>query len=465
MSRGRRARLGGFLAVCLAAWVLIARTRAHATSYAIPADFQVACLDLKTGKKLWQRAPGTLSLPTLRVAGGVLVVEDGQPEPGEPALSPRAQGTRRYFLDLASGRPVRMHPSLRGAPAPVQAEALAPLGGLTDARGRTFVFDEGNTRALVARAPDGRTESVLELEDYLAGLNLVGNLAVFNFGTADVYAYDVAERRLAWEFDVSRKLRNLSDEVYTGTSADAQGVYVSVDQTLFALTPESGKLLWTTALPRQGLRSYDSPWTKVARVGDRLLVLVYEALFQIDPASGRILWSFPAGDFAEPWPLLYGDRLYVATRAAPNRLAPPVEETTVPAKNEREKDVRPELAQIRQQYLALMDPSHGRKKSSALRIRKSGAALTLEVLSRRELPPDEPVFWSLNPPPPAPQPAGRVLLKLWEGRAPLSDASNPVILDLTGPLMQRSVAHVRFSGPYSSAALVVDGKIAVTQKW
>lgn len=468
MSSSRRAWIGAGVVVWTALWVQSARMQAHATSYTVPADHHVVCLDLKTGKRLWQSAPGPLLPPVLQVADDVLVVEDGQSLSGEPApvRTPRPRGAHRYLLDPGTGRLVRTRPGTRSA-APTAA-ALKPLGALTDSRGRTFVFDAGNTHALIARSPDGETETILQLEGYLTELSLVGHLAIFSFGVGDVYAYDLQERRLAWEFDASRALPNLSDRVYTGAAADAQGVYVSVDQTLFALAPDSGRLLWTTALPRQALRRFDSAFTKMARVGDRLMVLVYETLFQIDPASGRIVWSFSAGEFAEPWPILYRDRLYVASREEPPEPTPPAQEAPIPANKEREdrRNENPELAQLRQQYRASFDVSHGARKRSALRIKHGGAALTLELLSRREIPPDEPVFWSLRPPPPpASQPAHRTLLKLWDGRAPSPDGLPPVTLDLTGPLAQRPAAYVKFIGSYDSAELSVDGKTVATQRW
>jgi hypothetical protein len=425
----------GTAALC-ALWLCIGPQRADADTYMIPPDYQIACLDLETGRKLWETAPGPLYLPRLSVVGGKVLAEDparGSRSLMDPMIPPESLGGR-YLLDPGDGR------LLPHASAPEQLEPerrqLTPLQHLIDSRGRVFEYDPGNTHDLQTAA-QGRDGFRLKLESFIHDLNVVGDLAIFNFasesgqGGGEVYAYDLRRRALAWEFDASRALPDLPDRSYTAIAADDTQVYVAVDQILFALDIATGKQSWMTRLPRQRIRRYDSAWTKVGRHQDKLFVQVYEDLFLLDARSGRLQWSFDAGPFAQPWPLVHDGKAYVGTRKGP------VQQTSA-------------------SFVSRGDD----KPVSALKITRTGDGYQITPMSRRDIPAGEAVWWSLKPPPAPGKRATRVVLRLAE-----DDADDRRELDLTVPLARAPVTYVKFHGWLDQATLKRGGRTVATSSW
>lgn len=420
-------------ALC-ALWLCIGSQRADADTYFVPPDYQIACLDLETGRKLWETAPGPLDQPRLSMAGGKLLAEDryGGPQSSmDPMIPPESLG-QRYLLDPRDGRLLRrvsVHDQIEPARPP-----LAPLHNLTDSRGRVFEFDPGNTHDLQTATQD-KNGFHLRLESWIHDLNVIGNLAIFNFasesgqGGGEVYAYDLQRRALAWEFDASRALPGLPDRIYTAIAADDTQVYVSVDQTLFALDIATGKQSWMTKLPRQAIRRYDSAWTTIGRDQDKLFVLVYEDLFVLDARSGRLIWSFDAGPFAKPWPLVHEGKVYVGTRKG-----------------------------AAQQMSASFGFSGEDEIVSALKITKTGNRYQIIPISRREIPPGAAVWWSLKPPPAPGKRGKRVVLRL-------AEEDDRRDLDLTVPLARESVTYVKFHGWLGKAKLTRGGRTVATSAW
>jgi outer membrane protein assembly factor BamB len=405
----------GTAALC-ALWLCIGPQRAGADTYMIPPDYQIACLDLETGRKLWETAPGPLYVPRLSMAGGKLVAQDrdqGSQSIMDPMIPPESLG-ERYLLDPGDGRLVR-RVSVRDPLEPERAP-LAPLQSRTDSRGRVFEFNPGGTHDLQT-VEQGRGRFHLKLEGWIHDLNVIGNLALFNFasesgqGGGEAYAYDLERRALAWEFDASRALPGLPDRIYTAIAADDKQVYISVDQTILALDIATGKQLWMTKLPRQTIRRYDSAWTTVGRHEDKISVVVYEDLFLLDARSGRLIWSFDAGPFAKPWPLVHDGKVYVGTRKG-----------------------------AVQQMSASFGFSGEDKIVSALKITRTGNRYQITPISRREIPPGEAVWWSLRPPPASGKRAPRIVLRLAE-----EDGDDQRTIDLTVPLARAPVTYVKFT--------------------
>jgi outer membrane protein assembly factor BamB len=425
----------GTAALC-ALWLCIGLQRADADTYMIPPDYQVACLDLETGRKLWETTPGPLYLPRLSIVDGKLFAEDrsgGSQLLMDPMIPPESNG-QHYLLDPADGR-LLQRVSAQGKLEPRQT-SLAAMQNLTDGRGRKFAYDPGNTHDLQTVA-QGRKGFHLKLESFIHDLNLVGNLALFNFasenghGGGEAYAYDLQRRALAWEFDASRVLPGLPDRTYTAIAADDTQVFVSVDQTLFALDIATGEQSWMTSLPRQTIRRYDSAWTTVGRHQDKIFVQVYEDLFLLDARSGRLLWSFDAGPFAQPWPLVHDGKVYVGTRKGP-------------------------VQQMSASYV-----SRGEDKTvSALKITRDGNRYQITPMSRRDIPAGETVWWSLKPPPAPGKRATRIVLRLAD-----DDPEDRRTLDLTVPLTRAPVTYVKFHGWASTATLTRGGRTVATSSW
>jgi hypothetical protein len=246
-----------------------------------------------------------------------------------------------------------------------------------------------------------------------------------------VYAYDLERQSLAWEFNAARVMPDLPENAYTAVAVDGQRVLVSVDQTIMGLDAASGRLLWTTALPRQSIPTFSNPWTTFGRVGHHLLVACYEMLFMLDP--GRLLWSFSVGLFDEPWPTIDRERLYVATRQGPVEIG----STT---------------------FVGEPPP----RMLSALRVRRdreAPAGYLMEYLSRHDIPAAAPVWWSLAPPP-ATGSSERLTLELIDD----PDDARKTTIDTTVPLHETGVAYVKFGNHPDRVRLLRNGQEILSQK-
>jgi len=427
-------RLGTKPIALAAVFVLFISRTVSATTYAIPADYSIVSLDLASGKLLWRTkfeslTPKNISAGTslIRVANAV----DG----------------KNYYLDVETGRfanpPLVEEPDMTGPLAPLKQN-------LSGSNGVIFEFSKDNTKALIGRK-NGDVIINKWLESWLSALHIVKNMAIFVFSPyspdrGTVYAYDFTRDALVWEFDPSRTLSTLHDYVYTDIAIDENHVLVSVDQTIFALSIDSGSIAWMTKLPRQEILRYDSAWTTVGRVGDMLLVQCYGDLFALRAKDGKLLWSFDPGPFGRPWPTLKNGRLYLATREGPV------------------------------QMLSYSFGGRGTKKPlSIVKVMRDETAengYSITFMSRDDVPPDAQIWWSLKPPP---QPnIWHRLQRKWLKSQPtmLRLVPNPfnelhpfyVELDVTQPLSSSGVVYIKFLQPMDHVVLLYGYLPLVQQK-
>lgn len=299
-----------------------------ATTYVMPEDFKVVCLDLKTGKTLWENKPGPLRRPKIYISRGIVIAEDPARRNRnlmDPIISTGREKYHRYVFDLKSGKSLDITSLPSDSPKPITP--ISPfITNLTAEDGTVFVFDQGNTRHLKIKNKDGKKEIIRYLPDFPFQLNVVNNLVLFTFaggtswmdtGGGIVYAYKFKSNHLAWKFDSSKYIKSLSENTWTGITVNKDRVYVSVDQVLFALNAQNGKIIWLTKLPRQRLGRHDSAWTTMAQKGNYLLLTCYNCFFCIDPKDGKILWKRPGGFLASPWPTISGDYLLLGVRKGP----------------------------------------------------------------------------------------------------------------------------------------------------
>ena len=405
------------------------------TSCALPEDYGIACHDLATGEVLWQTPTRRSGPPTISVQGELVIVE---------STISTIDGDERilYALSREDGRPAP------GGIPPHKAgerhEPLEPLPrNLTAPDGSVFEY-ESFPRHLVAVA-DGQTRIIRQLESRAHDLHIAGSLALFTFGAGslwdtgggEVYAYDLEADALRWEFDGSKGVQDLPEDAATGLAVDGERILVHTDQTIFALRLEDGRREWMARLPRQAIRPFDGgPRVRIGRVGDLLLVDCYERLFALGAEDGKLVWSFDCGAFGEPWPTVAGNRLFVGTRG-----------TEEPAD------------------WSLLRGEPERPENSALvvsRAPENGAGYEIRFLSRRDIPRDAEMWWSLRPPP-APTPdAQRVVIRLiqdpdlppWEAEGYPFETT----IDLSEPLRTQGKAYVKFGAWTDKAVLVVGGE-------
>ncbi len=394
-------------------------TRALPTTYLRPSDYSVACLDMTSGKLLWRTKPNEFEPKRISVKQKVVIASS---EKGD------------YYLDAETGQILNNPPAL-------DAEETGPLPpleqNLKSSDGLVFEYSRGNTQGLIGRM-NGTVQYTKYLEDYPYDLHIVNNLAIFTFagggsstGGGEVYAFDLKRNTLVWEFGASKLLEGLAESETTNITVDGEKVLVSVDQVIFALSVDSGEVLWMARLPRQSIRQHDSAWTQIGRVGKTLFVQCYEDLFALRAEDGKLLWSFDAGPFGESWPTIKDGRIYLATRSGP------VEMSSFSF-----------VGGFREKLI------------SAVKVTKDGkspAGYSLEFISRRDIPKGEDVWWTLKPPPKVNTDVAtsRLVLRL-VAEYKWSAADVDLTVDLTQPLSASGKAYVKFHGFFEKALLLKD---------
>jgi outer membrane protein assembly factor BamB len=370
-------------------------TPSFADTYQAPQDFGIACLDLATGKEVW-KTPGTLRRPILRVTGGLVVATEDVPATAKTLV-----------VDAATG-------AIVGRPAPAGGfGALPPLPRNLDYHGKHLAYGTGGTGGLFY---DDYSTQFMWFEWDASDVHVVGSLAVFAFDVptgGEVYAYDLATSKLAWQFRAYDHVA-IDEHARTDIAVDGNRVLVSTDQHVFALDAATGNATWQLDLPRQAIRRYDQPWTAFSRAGDLYLVRVYEDVFAI-ARDGTLRWRFEGGKLAQPAPVVAGDKVYVAWR-----------DGGIHANS-------------------MSFTSAAGVRPSAIAVRKDGAGWRLTAESTRSAPPGTTRWSTLRPPPPS---GKRVVLRLEGGHAPSYDLSGVATTDVW----------VEFKGIYDRAVLTVDGR-------
>jgi len=211
--------------------VLLFSTIAFGDTYPVPGDYRVVCLDLATGKRVWQHKPALLGMPTISANDRVVVAES------RIHVNVKKSKIVRYYLDAANGKPLAKAPKL--PMADLTGPLLPFVPNLKAADGTVFQYKRGHTRHLIS-VKGGKAIVVKELEGFPYDVNIAGNLAIYTFAGGvgiqdtggDVYAYDLKQQRMAWRFQASSIQRNLPPASYTGLAVDGDRVLVSVDQSI-----------------------------------------------------------------------------------------------------------------------------------------------------------------------------------------------------------------------------------------
>jgi glucose dehydrogenase len=107
----------------------------------------------------------------------------------------------------------------------------------------------------------------------------------------------------AWEFNSNE--RDITDTVQTTPIYVANLVItVTVDGTINALEPSTGKLAWTRKLPWHSARR------GLASSANRIYIPTPSETHEIDPKNGLTLQTFSAGSKVPP--ILHDDKIYIA---------------------------------------------------------------------------------------------------------------------------------------------------------
>ena len=407
------------------------------STYYIPPDYAVTCLDAETGAVLWQTRPPELDSPIISVGGGVVIaraehqnrptheeyetwIAKGGSVDNDSELFKKEPYTVMFEAAtgklLAGGRRLSLQTLMQPFLTLTQPLEALPRN-LTSADGTEFVFDKDHTRHLEIRV--GRSTRVYrELEDYPYDLNIAGNLAIFSLAGynarirgGEVAAYDLETGVLRWQFESWRHVGPPAHQM-TDVAVDGGRVLVAVDQVIFALEVKTGNLLWHTSLPRQEIRPWDNPWTRFGRIGDRLVVRCYEDLFLLDLKDGRLLWAFDAGPFGEAWPTVADGRMYVAARSAQASL------TSTSAGG-----------------------APGTGRPSLVLVRQSGTDFSLELVTTDAVPDDAATRSSLSANSPSKK-ADEIVVELHDD-VPFGQFDSRI--DISGAMEAEGFAYVKFS--------------------
>ena len=404
------------LLICIALTCFLGTRTAHGSIARKAFDYEVACLDVESGRELWRSKPGPLGSPELEVVSpGVLEIRGESDD----------KRTTAYYLKVKSGKLLSTKPrrARRGT------VGLAAIGNLRDSRGRRFIFESGNTRHLEVASSRG-VEVVKELESFPENLSIAGSVAIFNFGQGgEVYAYDFIRDRLLWEFDVQEHFAYLADDLESQISVVQDAVYVSIGDVVVALSLRTGRQKWHTHLPS------GATWHYAGLVGRKLLVAGYGKLYALDRRSGKLLWSFRTGLYTPRWPLIVDGRAFVA--------------------------VRPEMPRRKN---IIMPVSAREFTPSALKIERIGNRFTVEPIARASIPSGQQIWWSLRPPPVAGHTRKKIELDLAEVLD--EEKEEQILLDLTSLLQgSNAVAYVKFSWMYNTAELRVGRELVAKKEW
>lgn len=385
-----------------------------ADTYALPEDFGVAALELATGKEIW-RVPGKLKPAEVRASGNVVIASEDK-----SYLRPGARPAT-LVLDAATGAKAKAPP-----PGTKSIPPLAELPRNLKHAGRTLAYGTGGTSYLAyeSDATHGIDEFV-QFDWSASDIHVVGDIAVvtFNFESGgEVYGYNLARKQLAWDFRTYEVVPTIPDRVHTSIAVDRDRVLVSADEHIFAVDAATGALIWHTALPRQPIRRYDAAWTTFARHNDMLILRVYEDLFALTAADGKLVWQFDAGVLSRPWPVIAGDRVFVAARG---------------------QTANAQSATITGGRLL---------RPTSVRIRKTQAGWTMTAQSARTAPTGTTRWSTLRKPPGGGQ-GPKVELTLAGGYKPT--------FDLTAVAAKGEV-WVEFKGYHDDATLTVGGKQVAT---
>jgi len=292
--------------------------------------------------------------------------------------------------------------------------------------------DDGHADGIFLASKPKPTLAV-PMETLVLDVSISGSLAIFTMfgGHGEVYAYDLDQKRLVWEFAAAKTVPRIDREEDASFAVDGDKVFVAVDQHIFALDVATGAVKWHRALPKQRMRPFDHPGGRFALVGDQLFVHVYDKLFVFDALTGTMRWQVAGGAHSDPWPLVYKDTACFAVRGEGE---PDMVSTTL-----RSKEA----------------PSPSAIKITRTKTR-TGETFTIKAILRSEIPNNATVWWSLRPPPTPTQPS--LVLTLGHRR------DSPTV-KLTVPLEKPGTAYFKFNDFFNQATLTLDGKTIKEQTW
>jgi Leucine-rich repeat (LRR) protein len=285
---------------------------------------RVICMDLRSGKVLWEHRPDRISIALLELYKDGLFIQRS---------TPRVDNGGPLYLDAKTGKPVKEFKRDRG-------RLLANSAILDDtpvvlANGWRLEPRFGDRKTLQFVEPKSGTETWrIEIGDSISDLCAWNDFVFYALDMHNskgvFYAYRAGGKKPAWTVDLNHIIKDKEaplTRMFFRVIEDT--VYVQAHQHIFALKPESGKLLWhrnlvtDLDLEYSDLHGPGNDWSSMTKDGN-ILVIAYEMrVIALDLKAKKYLWHlYPDSYAAEQYPIAYDGKLYLSS--GPKRKLKPV---------------------------------------------------------------------------------------------------------------------------------------------
>jgi len=287
-------------------------------------DNEILCLDLRTGRSLWEYKPAKLDHAHFEVYTDGLIAY------------PHYDGRDRsqpIFLDMKTGRPTR---PFEQNPKHLRAKSAVfwPDPDVVLENGwRLSGFKPANPQSLTFRDALSATDIwTIETRGYPHVVRSWKGFVFFAFSYLSdegiLYAYRASAKTPTWTVDLNtivkgRKtpLTRMIFQIIDDT------IYLEADEHIFAVDPASGKLLWHRDLASDLRLEFQPDFyggslnlAVFAKDGNVLVVSFERRVVAIDVNEGKYLWHLEPDTFPEcPFPIAHGGKV-VLTSGAKRRL-------------------------------------------------------------------------------------------------------------------------------------------------
>jgi outer membrane protein assembly factor BamB len=289
-------------------------------SYKPKKDNLVVCLDLRTGKVVWEYVPDKLGYAHFELYKEGLFVQRS---------TPRGDYGGPLYLDPGTGKPVNEFKRNR--------ERLLTRSPIMD--DLPVVLENGWRMVPFSSEQDMKTlrfldaTSAMEIWNVQIGDSVQNNVSAWrNFvfyalnmysSKGVLYAYQAGAKKPSWTLDLNDIVKSRKEpftRIFFQVIEDT--LYVQSHEHVFAVHPENGKLLWHRNLSTDlrmepdGLYAHGCDWATMAKAGDILTISYQQRVVALDLKEKKYLWHLEPDTFpSTPYPIARDGKLYLSSGA------------------------------------------------------------------------------------------------------------------------------------------------------
>jgi outer membrane protein assembly factor BamB len=278
---------------------------------------RVVCLELRTGKVVWEYIPDRLNIAILELYKDGLFVQRS---------TPRGDFGAPLYLDAKTGKPIKEFkhdPGRLLTKSPIWDDD-APVVLANGWRMVPSLAQDMKTLRFLD--PKSATEMWrIEIADSVGDIRTWKD---FVFCTLDMfktkgvlYAYRAGGKRPAWTVDLNKivkesepRLTRMFFQVLDDT------LYVQAHEHVFAINPENGKLLWhrnvetDLRLESSDLYGPGNDWSTMAKDGNILIISYQCRVVALDLKAKKYLWHLEPDAYpTTPYPIAHEGKLYLSS--------------------------------------------------------------------------------------------------------------------------------------------------------